>query len=164
MEDVYRCAAPQAQGLADLIKRYEMNLVKVADDRSIPGSHFGDPEAGLIGNQLLVRDDTPLHSAFHETCHYVCMDQARRQNLHTDAGGDYDEENGVCYLQILLADWLPNYSSEQMMVDMDSWGYTFRLGSAAAWFERDAEDARSWLAKHYIIDHNNRPTWKLRIH
>ena len=26
-----------------------------------------------------------------------------------------------------------------------TWGYSFRLGSAAAWFAEDAEDARDWL-------------------
>ena len=31
------------------------------------------------------------------------------------------------------------------MADMDAWGYTFRLGSAHAWFEHDAEDAREFL-------------------
>ena len=29
---------------------------------------------------------------------------------------------------------------------MDAWGYSFRLGSARAWFEHDAEDARQWPA------------------
>jgi hypothetical protein len=35
---------------------------------------------------------------------------------------------------------------------MDAWGYTFRLGSARAWFERDAEDARTWLAARGLVD------------
>ena len=162
MGEVYRCDAPQAEGLSELVGKYGIQLARVAENQPIPGSHFGDPEAGLIGNELLVRNDTPIHSAFHEACHYICMNQDRRQNLHTDAGGDYDEENGVCYLQILLADQLPNYSSNQMMKDMDAWGYTFRLGSAAAWFENDAEDARAWLIDHQIIDQDNEATWKLR--
>jgi hypothetical protein len=42
--------------------------------------------------------------------------------------------------------------SQQMCSDMDAWGYTFRLGSASAWFERDADDARRWLVAHRIID------------
>lgn len=28
---------------------------------------------------------------------------------------------------------------------MDEWGYTFTLGSAAAWFEHDSEDAQRLL-------------------
>jgi hypothetical protein len=32
-----------------------------------------------------------------------------------------------------------------MLRDMDAWGYSFRLGTAAEWFELDAEDARNWL-------------------
>ena len=46
------------------------------------------------------------------------------------------------------------------MVDMDRWGYTFRLGSAKAWFENDAEDAYQWLIDHNIIDTRKQPTWK----
>ena len=42
-----------------------------------------------------------------------------------------------------------------MMQDMDSWGYSFRLGSAQAWFERDAEDARHWLLLRDVIDHRS---------
>jgi hypothetical protein len=37
------------------------------------------------------------------------------------------------------------------MQDMDSWGYTFRLGSARAWFERDAEDALAWLLERNLL-------------
>jgi hypothetical protein len=35
---------------------------------------------------------------------------------------------------------------------MDAWGYSFRLGSARAWFERDAEEARAWLAARGLVD------------
>jgi hypothetical protein len=45
---------------------------------------------------------------------------------------------------------------------MDAWGYSFRLGSTAAWFERDAEDARAWLLLHGLIDAAGTPTWRLR--
>src|SRR5690606_8136057 len=127
-----------------------------------PGSFFGEREAGLLGNQLLLRLDTPVHSALHEAGHYVCMDGERGRALNTDAQGDYDEENGVCYLQILFSDYLPDVGKERMMLDMDSWGYSFRLGSAKAWFEEDAEDARQWLISHGIIDEKNQPTWQLR--
>ena len=34
---------------------------------------------------------------------------------------------------------------DRAFADMDAWGYTFRLGSARAWFERDAEDAAAFL-------------------
>ena len=85
-----------------------------------------------------------------------------RAGLDTDAGGDYDEENAVCYLQILLADELPGFGRARMMADMDAWGYSFRLGSARSWFEEDAEDARSWLQRHGLIDASGRPTFALR--
>jgi hypothetical protein len=90
------------------------------------------------------------------------MDSQRRSRLDTDAGGGYDEENGVCYLQILLADHLAGMSAERMMQDMDTWGYSFRLGSTRAWFERDAEDARDWLIQHQLLDQSGQPSWRVR--
>ena len=90
------------------------------------------------------------------------MDQLRRDELERDAGGDYDEENAVCYLQIVLADKLTKFSRERMFLDMDAWGYTFRLGSAQAWFEQDAGDARDWLQRHAILDSAQAPTGRRR--
>jgi len=160
--NVLNCTQQRQQQLATLLKPYGMEIVHVADNEAIPGSFFGDREAGLVGNKLLLRHDTPIHSALHESGHFICMDPARRAKLDTDAEGDYDEENGVCYLQILLADHLIGMGRERMMIDMDSWGYTFRLGSAKAWFEQDSEDAKLWLIKHNIIDLEQQATWKLR--
>ncbi len=147
--------------LAQLLARYKLQLTLV-EDNNIPGSFWGDQEAGLIGQQLYARNDTPLHSILHESCHYICMDQARRQQLDTDAAGDYDEENAVCYLQILLADEIPEMGRARMLEDMDSWGYSFRLGSARAWFEQDAEDALAWLQHHRLLQHD-RPSYRLRL-
>ncbi len=152
-------------GLAPLgrvLAAYGMHCQLVGDTEFIPGSFWGDSEAGLVGSCLLLRGDTPVHSALHEAGHYVCMTAARRSRLHTDAGGDYAEENAVCYLQILLADYLPGVGRQRLMCDMDAWGYSFRLGSARAWFERDAEDARAWLLAHGLIGANGLPTWVLR--
>ncbi len=160
--NVLNCDAERQQQLAELLKPYGIEIEHVPDNQAIPGSFFGEREAGLIGNKLLLRYDTPIHSALHEAGHYICMDPQRRAKLDTDAEGDYDEENGVCYLQILLADHLSNVGKERMMVDMDRWGYTFRLGSAKAWFEQDAEDALQWLINHRIIDNKQQPTWRLR--
>lgn len=147
--------------LIKLLERYQMQL-QVVNSENIPGSFWGDEEAGLIGSKLYVRADTPLHSLLHEACHYICMDAERREGLHTNAGGDYDEENAVCYLQILLADELPPGNKQRMWQDMDSWGYTFRLGSTQAWFEGDAEDARQWLLKNNLINNKNQPGYQLR--
>ena len=94
--------------LDTLLQRFGLRLEDVAAGEAIPGSFWGDEEAGLIGHRLLARADTPVHSILHEGCHYICMDHGRRENLHTNAGGGYDEENAVCYLQILLADHLPD--------------------------------------------------------
>jgi len=160
--NVLNCDQQRQSQLATLLKPYGMEIQYVADSETIKGSFFGEREAGLIGNKLLLRHDTPVHSALHEAGHYICMDPQRRAKLDTDAEGDYDEENGVCYLQILLADHLPDLGRERMMIDMDRWGYSFRLGSAKVWFEQDAEDAKQWLIKHHLIDINQNPTWHYR--
>lgn len=159
---VLRCDEIPLQQLRQLLQRYDIEVIQVEADAPIPGSWFGEPEAGLINNRLYIRPDTPVHSALHESCHYICMNASRRQQLHTNAGGGYDEENGVCYLQILLADYIPAFGRERAFEDMDSWGYTFRLGSSCAWFEQDAEDALAWLQQHGILDAQQQVTWKLR--
>lgn len=148
--DVVRWRAADHASVAALLDAFGLALVEVPADEPIPGSYWGDDEAGLVENRLYARVDTPLHSILHESCHYICMDAQRRATLHTDAGGDYEEENAVCYLQILLADRITGYSAERCMLDMDRWGYTFRLGSARAWFERDAEDALEALKSRGI--------------
>ena len=150
------------QALQNLLTTYAIQVKIVPNSENIPGSFWGDSEAGLITNNLYVRPETPVHSALHESCHYICLDTQRRENLDTDAGGDYDEENAVCYLQILLGAKLPTCSADTLMKNMDSWGYTFRLGSAKAWFDDDAEDAQQWLIKEQLIDQDNVPTGRLR--
>lgn len=145
MRLIAECSIPDLSALLD---RFSLNLKLVADGTAIPGSYWGEPEAGLIQSTIYARKDTPVHSLLHETCHAICMPASRREKLHTDAGGDFDEENAVCYLQILLADRVPGYDSQRCMLDMDHWGYTFRLGSARRWFEQDAADALNWLHAH----------------
>jgi hypothetical protein len=159
--DVLRVGPDVHPSLAELARRYGAELVVCAADESLPGSYWGDSEAGLRGNRVYVRPDTPLHSVLHELSHYVCMSAGRRAGLDRDAGGDDEEECGVCYLQILLADELPPLGRERMFHDMDRWGYSFRLGSVRAWFESDAADARAWLLERGIIDPTLRPTFRL---
>ena len=146
----------------ELLAAYGLVCEPVEAECDIPGSFWGESEAGLVGNRLLARVDTPVHSILHEACHYVCMTPDRRRGLHTDAGGDYDEESAVCFLQVVLADYLAGAGSSRLMRDMDTWGYSFRLGSARAWFERDADEARDWLVHHRLLDAGLRPTWRLR--
>jgi hypothetical protein len=149
-------------GLLLLLDRYGLELVLVAPDQVIPGSFWGEREAGLIGAKVYARLDTPVHSVLHESAHFVCMTPERRAGLDTDAGGDDAEESGVCYLQILMADSLPNVGTERICRDMDDWGYSFRLGSAAKWFAEDAEDAHRWLSRYGLIDAQGHITYTLR--
>lgn len=160
--DCLRLADYASARIEELLRRFGMQLTQLADDCLIPGSYWGECEAGLVGNLVYVRGDTPVHSILHEASHFVCMDDARRSRLERDAGGDDAEENAVCYLQILLADSLTDVGRGRMWHDMDAWGYTFRLGSAQRWFEQDAEDARRWLIAHRVIDERGSPTWSCR--
>lgn len=146
--------------LRALLAAYGLQLVLC--DGAVPGSYWGEPEAGLLADRVYARPDTPVHSVLHEIGHVICMDGGRRAALATDAGGDELEEAAVCYLQILLADRLPAVGRERLCGDMDRWGYSFRLGSARIWFEQDAEDARQWLLRHHLIDADGGPTFRLR--
>jgi hypothetical protein len=145
-----------------LLDRYGLDLVLVAPGEVIPGSHWGECEAGLIGSKLYARFDTPLHSLLHESAHFICMTPERRAGLHTDAGGDDAEESAVCYLQILMAQELPDVGMQRVFSDMDEWGYSFRLGSAGTWFAEDADDAHQWLVRYGLIDDRSRITYSLR--
>lgn len=138
--------------LARVLRDRGLEVVEVAAGEQIPGTYWGTPEAGLAGRQVYVRADTPVHSVLHEAAHSLCMGETRRRALDRDAGGDYDEENAVCYLQILLAEEIPGMGRARMLADMDVWGYTFRLGSARRWFEEDAGEAREWLLRRGLID------------
>ena len=148
--------------LTALLASFQLEIIVTGEAEEIPGSYWGDEEAGLIKGRLYLRADTPVHSILHEVCHYICMDSERRGELDTNAGADDDEENAVCYLQLLLARNLSSISQERLFLDMDAWGYSFRLGSTQAWFEQDADDARHWLLKKGLIDRNNQPELRLR--
>lgn len=147
---MHLCNAKTLAALQQLLAEHGIRVARIAVGASIPGSYWGEPEAGLIGSTVYVRDDTPLHSALHEAAHVICMDSTRRARLHTNAGGDFAEENAVCYLQILLAAAL-GVAEAAICADMDAWGYTFRLGSAYAWFTQDADDARQWLIARGLL-------------
>jgi hypothetical protein len=151
-------SATDRLSVALLLARYGLNLLLSAPQEVIPGSYWGENEAGLKGNHLYARLDTPLHSILHETSHFICMTPERRAGLDRDAGGDDQEESAVCYLQLLLADELGGVGRERLCADMDAWGYCFRLGSTRAWFDGDAEDARLWLVREGVIDKRSRLT------
>ena len=129
----------------DLLARYGLDLVEVAADKPIPGSFWGDTEAGIIGNTVYARPDTPVHSLLHEACHLIVLPEDKRALVHTDATDSIEEEDATCYLQIVLGGHLPSVGSARIMEDMDRWGYTYRLGSTRAWFEQDAPEARAFL-------------------
>jgi hypothetical protein len=141
-----------------LLAQHGLELVPVEDNAPIPGSFWGEPEAGVIASKVYARADTPVHSLLHEACHLLVADPAKRASIHTDASDSLEEEDATCYLQIVLADALPGFGRERALADMDAWGYSFRLGSARAWFEQDAEDARSFLVARGLLPQGQRQT------
>lgn len=143
---VLRIGEVGVQIIADLVCSWGLQFELVDAGAPIPGSFWGDDEAGIIGTTILARADTPIHSLLHELCHVLVAPPERRASIHTDASDSVPEENATCYLQLLLADAVPGFGFTRACADMDAWGYTFRLGSARAWFEHDAEDARAFLA------------------
>ncbi len=128
-----------------LLARFGLQLQRVPPGEPIPGSFWGDEEAGIIGTCVYARDDTPVHSLLHEAGHLIVLPAERRPHVHTDATDSIEEEDATCFLQIVLADQLPNVGHARLMADMDAWGYSFRLGSTRAWFEQDAAEARNFL-------------------
>lgn len=160
--DVLRVRDVDRRELTRLLACYELQLELVAAETLIPGSYWGETEAGLVGEVLHARSDTPVHSVLHETAHFVCMTPKRRSRLHRDAGGDDDEESAVCYLQVLLSDFVSGLSRSRLFQDMDSWGYSFRLGSTESWFRDDATDALLWLKQYGLLGEDEAPNWKLR--
>ena len=145
-------AAPAA-----LLARYGLSLESVESGTPIPGSFWGDDEAGIIGTTVYARDDTPVHSLLHEAGHLIVLPPERRAFVHTDATDSIDEEDATCYLQIVLADEFPGVGRDRLMLDMDAWGYTYRLGSTRAWFEQDAANALRWLIERGLLDRDGRP-------
>jgi hypothetical protein len=153
-------AAPDVLTLADiaeadvaaLLARYGLRLVRIADGEPIPGSYWGEPEAGLIGETVYARGDTPVHSLLHEAAHLIVLPADVRAAVHTDATDSIAEEDAVCVLQSLLGEALPGVGAARVLADMDAWGYTFRLGSARAYVEQDAASAWEWLRARGLVD------------
>ena len=71
--------------VAALLARYGLRLERVADGAPIPGSYWGEPEAGIVGATVHARGDTPLHSLLHEAAHLLVLPPERRDAVHTHA-------------------------------------------------------------------------------
>ena len=134
-----------------LLARHGLALERVPAGQPIPGSYWGECEAGISGTTVYARDDTPVHSLLHEAAHLMVLAPERRAAVHTDATDSVAEEDAVCVLQALLGDELPDVGRERIWADMDAWGYTFRLGSARAYFEHDAAEAFAFLRERGLL-------------
>ncbi|GLQ45292.1 hypothetical protein GCM10007862_03430 [Dyella lipolytica] len=154
---ILRFADSDHAAIESLLAHYGLSLVRVADGADIPGSFWGEEEAGIIGQTVYARGDTPVHSLLHEAGHLIVLPPERRADVHTDATDSIEEEDAVCYLQIVLAGTLVGVGRERLMADMDAWGYSFRLGSTRAWFEHDAGNAQAWLIAHGLLTPGDEP-------
>lgn len=134
-----------------LLASVRLEFILEPDHAPIPGSYWGEPEAGIIGRCVHARLDSPVHSVLHEAAHLAVAAAEGRHDIHTDASDSTIEEDATCYLEIIWAERLTGVGRERILSDMDAWGYTFRLGSAKRWFEEDAEDARAWLAERGLV-------------
>jgi hypothetical protein len=159
---VLSCSDIGEDAVRHLLARYGVAVEWQSAGSPISGSFWGEPEAGIVGQRVFVRPDTPVHSLLHEFCHIICMTPDRRDSLDRDAGGDDLEEAAVCYLQLVLADYLPGVGRGRLMQDMDTWGYSFRLGTTGRWFEDDADDARAWLIDEGLLSSVGEPVFRLR--
>jgi len=137
---------------ARLLSGYGLSLTLVDDGADIPGSYWGECEAGIIGETVYARRDTPVHSLLHEACHLIVLPVERRRAVHTDATDSVAEEDAVCVLQALLGDALPGVGTARILADMDAWGYTFRTGSARSYYDTDADEAWQWLIERGLVD------------
>ncbi|MDZ4811262.1 MAG: hypothetical protein SGI99_01430 [Pseudomonadota bacterium] len=162
-ERVLRYAALDPHLLRRLLNSYELELIEVGERAPIPGCFWGLPEAGVIADQVYVRADTPVHSLLHEACHLILLPRAIRQRVHTDASDCQLEEDATCLLQLVLSDRIVGFGLDRACVDMDAWGYSFRLGSARAWFDHDAEDARQFLIDRGLLSADSSPIPALRL-
>ena len=61
-----------------VLARHGLTLHRVEDGSPIPGSFWGEPEAGVIAHNVYVRNDTPVHSMLHEACHLIVLPPGRR--------------------------------------------------------------------------------------
>ncbi len=156
MSEVLLLRDVAADEVAALLARYGLRLERVADGAPIPGSYWGEPEAGIVGATVHARGDTPLHSLLHEAAHLIVLPPGRRDAVHTDATDSIEEEDAVCVLQSLLGDVLPGVGADRILADMDAWGYTFRLGSARAYVQGDAAEAWAWLRRAGLVDDDGR--------
>src|SRR5690606_10989798 len=97
--DVLRLRDIAFADAAALLARYGQALARVPDGAPMPGSYWGDSEAGLIGSTVHARADTPVHSLLHEACHLIVLPPGSRAAVHTDATDSVEEEDAVCVLQ-----------------------------------------------------------------
>jgi hypothetical protein len=154
--DVLPLGATDVEAARALLSRYGLALQLLPDDADIPGSYWGAPEAGLVGSTVYARHDTPVHSLLHEAAHLIVLPPEQRAQVHTDATDSIEEEDAVCVLQALLGDALPGVGGARVLADMDAWGYTFRLGSARAYVEQDADAAWRWLQQRGLVTPDRR--------
>ena len=126
--------------VAALLARYGLAARARRRRRADPRQLLGRTRSRPDRPRVHARDDTPVHSLLHEAAHLIVLppERARRAyRRHRFGRGRRRRLRAAVAARRRPARRRPR----ALMADMDAWGYTFRLGSARAYFERDAEDA-----------------------
>ena len=66
-EDVICCSQLKPDEIQLLLSRYDLQQQLIDLNQTIPGSFWGESEAGIIQQTIYFRPDTPAHSLLHET-------------------------------------------------------------------------------------------------
>lgn len=64
--------------------------------------------------------------------------------------------------KVLLVCDVQGVGCARLMLDMDAWGYSFRLGNTLEWLQNDAADAKKFLINHALLQEAGSPTFRLR--
>ena len=136
-----------------LLAGFGLRLVLLPAGADIPGTYWGAPEAGLSGDQLFVRPDTPVHSVLHEAAHFLCMPPSAAPACTGTRAATWPRRtpSATCRSCWERSSGAAGWSRERLFADMDAWGYSFRLGSTRRWFEEDADEALAWLRDRGLV-------------
>lgn len=117
----------------------------VVDGELIFGSFWGDEEVGIIGIIVYVCGDMLVYLLLYEVCYLIVLLLECCVVVYIDVIDLIEEEDVICYLQIVLVDVFLGVGCDWLMVDMDVWGYLFWFGLICVWFEQDVENVCQFL-------------------
>jgi len=140
------------------LDRYGLSLHLVAPDEVIP-ARIGASARRADGIQIFARLDTAGAFGAARGRPFYLHDAGTARRLGYRCRRRSCGRECVCYLQIILAQSLPNVGRERMCRDMDEWAIRSGWEAPRSGSIQDAEDARDWLMRHGVLDSQSRPTY-----